>query len=216
MTALIYVIEKEQIRLAMDTLIVSADDKLPLEYSKKFVTLPHVNAVIAGTGLAEFIYSWFFHLENSMDGIGFDQLIESSPSCLLHLERQCENFEITDSTIYQFGYSEQAQCYAGFAFRSPKQWVAERLAYDSLGYKPQVELPQVNDVNQRVFVEIMAEQRRVDLSRPVVDRVGIGGDVHLVTMRGGSITVERLHRFEGYEDDLRIMEQKRKTANSNS
>lgn len=214
MTALIYVIEKDQLRLAMDTLIVSADDKSPLEYQNKFVVFPNVNVVIAGTGLAEFIYSWFLHLENKICDIGFDQLIRSSSSELLHLERQCKNFEITDSTVYQFGYSEQEQCYAGFAFRSPKHWVAERLPYDSLGYKPQVELPQINDVNQQTFVEIMVEQRRVDLTRPVVDRVGIGGDVQLVTMSGGAITVEQLHRFDGYEDDLRIMEQKRMVTTS--
>ncbi len=39
----------------MDTLVVGADDRMPLSFQRKFLSLPESNLIIAGTGHASLI-----------------------------------------------------------------------------------------------------------------------------------------------------------------
>lgn len=53
MTALVYTLQPDQICIAMDTLAVKAEDKMPLCFQRKFLPIPDKNMLIAGTGLRD-------------------------------------------------------------------------------------------------------------------------------------------------------------------
>jgi hypothetical protein len=62
MTALVFALQPDQVCLAMDTLVVGADDRLPMSFQRKFHSLPDSELIVAGTGLANFINGWFAYL----------------------------------------------------------------------------------------------------------------------------------------------------------
>jgi hypothetical protein len=205
MTALIYALQPDQVCLAMDTLTVSADDKTPLLFQTKFSVLPHLQMVIAGTGLAAMVAQWFQFVNGNMVVRDIDHVDFYAPDALRTAEAECPGTDLSTTTLYHFGYSREQQCYVGYAYRSAKNWVSENLPY-ALGVKPPVPVPSTDDIQFPQFlVDVMLEQRRADQSLPLSERVGIGGEVSFVVMRDQSVTVTPVHRFESYENEFQQM-----------
>lgn len=205
MTALIYALQPDQVCLAMDTLTVSADDKTPLLFQTKFSVLPHLKMVIAGTGLAAMVTQWFQFVNGNMVARDIDHVDVYAPAALRRAGAACPGTDLSTTTLYHFGYSDQQQCYVGYAYRSANNWVSEKLPF-ALGVKPPVPVPPTNDIQFPQFlVDVMLEQRRADQLLPHSERVGIGGEVSFVVMRDHSITVTPVHRFESYETEFQQM-----------
>lgn len=59
MSALICYATESEIILAMDTLAVCDPIGPPISFTTKFYPIPHLNAVICGTGLGRFVADWF-------------------------------------------------------------------------------------------------------------------------------------------------------------
>lgn len=208
MTALVFAILPDQISLAMDTLVVDANDKTPLCYLTKFTVLPHLNLVIAGTGLASLITGWFHFVNGSMVVLDIDHLNVFTPESLRRLAAQCPGNDLTTTTLYHFGYSTFEKRYVGYAYRSVNNWEPDRLP-DALSFKPVVHVPPTDDIQFPQFlIDIVAEQRRQDLLLPVSERVGIGGEIQFVVLENGVVTVSTVHRFESYESDYTQMAEK--------
>jgi hypothetical protein len=208
MTALVYIVQPDKIYLAMDTLVVTHDDKIPLYYQTKFTVLPHLNLVIAGTGFASLINGWFHCVNGSMVVRDIDHLKVLAPGLLRDATPRCQGADITTTTLYHFGYSTLEKRYVGYAYRSAKNWEPDRLQ-DALGLKPVIDVQPTRNIQIPQFlIDIVCEQRRKDLSLPVSERVGIGGDIQVVVMENGIVTISTVHRFESYESDYELMTKK--------
>jgi len=208
MTALNYTIQPDQICLAMDTLVISAQDKTPLCYQTKFVTLPHLNLVIAGTGLASLIAHWFHIVNTSAVVRDIDHLNVFAPELLPKIAESQEGTDLTTTTLYHFGYSVANNRYVGYAYRSADNWESDSLP-DALGVKPVVDVPPTDNIQFPQFmIDIVSEQRRQDLLLPQAERLGIGGEIQFVVMQNSTITMSTVHRFESYESDYSRMAEK--------
>jgi len=205
MTALIYALQPDQVCLAMDTLTVSAADKSPILFQTKFAVLPHLDMVVAGTGLAAMVTQWFQFVNGNMVVRDIDHVDCFAPEALRKAEAECPGTELSTTTLYHFGHSLQRQCYVGYAYRSANKWVSEQLPY-ALGVKPPVPVPPTDDIQFPQFlVRVMLEQRRADQLLPLSERVGIGGDISFIVMRNRTVTIAPVHRFESYETEFQQM-----------
>lgn len=74
MTALVFVLQPDQVCIAMDTLVVGADDKKPMSFQRKFLSIPKNDLLIAGTGLANLINGWFAYVSSLSDLNDIDAL----------------------------------------------------------------------------------------------------------------------------------------------
>ncbi len=199
MTALVFALQPEQVCIAMDTLVVGANDRLPLSFQRKFLPVPESDLVIAGTGHAGLIYGWFQHVRGNLSGVSIDDLNQVTPEILRTSVNAKGGLDGLTATIYHFGYSPRQMQYVGFAYRSKHTFRSESLEY-SLGFKPVVKIPQCEEICFPDFlIQIILEQQKQDDLQPLTDRVGIGGDIEFVVMSGRKIQVERVHRFASYE-----------------
>lgn len=208
MTALVFTVQPDQICLGMDTLVVAANDKTPLCYQTKFTILPHLNLVIAGTGLASLVTGWFHFVNGSMVVQDIEHLNAFAPDALRRVTAQCEGTDLTTTTLYHFGYATLEKRYIGYAYRSTNNWESDQLP-DALGFKPVVRnVPTDNIQFPQFLTDIVTEQRRQDLLLPLSERVGIGGDIQFVVMENRTVTVSTVHRFESYDSDYKLMSEK--------
>jgi hypothetical protein len=106
MTAFICVIQPEKILIAMDTLAVDPIDKTPSYYLSKFIQRPESNIVVAGTGSAKLVQSWFDKVTENSDMICLEDLDLIAPTELRSLHQSDELNGVTDSTVYHLGYSK--------------------------------------------------------------------------------------------------------------
>jgi len=189
MTALVFVLDRDSVVLGMDTLAIRADDHSPHLYASKVLPVPHLGGVVCGTGSQRMPLEWFVEIETRVVARDFDFLNEAAPVLLPEIWARLD--EPSTSTIYHFGYSAAEDCYVGFAFRSKNGFVAERLDY-GIGLKPVhedliaiapelLEQPSVHDA----IVELIRVARTLDEALPQSERVGIGGEVHLLTLTEG-------------------------------
>jgi hypothetical protein len=211
MTALVFALQSDQVCIAMDTLVVGANDKMPIYFQRKFAVFPQNNLVVAGTGLANLICAWFSLLQSLPEPRDIDQINETAPSALSSLADSCPGTDVTTATLYHFGYSSRERQYVGYAYRSEHGFRSDRLQY-ALGYKPVVKITPADDIRfPRFLVDIVLEQQRCDHLLPISERVGIGGEIEFVVMSRGAIHVETVHRFSSYEAESIHIEQRAET-----
>jgi hypothetical protein len=199
MTALVFALQPEQVCLAMDTLVVGADDRLPLSFQHKFHSLPDSELVVAGTGLANFINGWFAHL-SALACVGdIDDLNNIAPGVLKASADAAGGLGAITTTIYHFGYSRSDCQYVGYAYRSINEFQSERLPY-GLGFKPHVPVTPTDDINFPEFlVDIVVKQQSADRSLPVQQQLGIGGEIEFAVLSGRTTRIETVHRFLSYD-----------------
>jgi hypothetical protein len=201
MTALVFALQPEEVYIAMDTLVIGADDRMPLCFQRKFLSVPASDLVVAGTGHVDFINGWFQHLQNNPRGATIDDLNEVAPK-IFRASVSAENgLSGLTATIYHFGYSVREHRYAGYAYRSEYDFRSDRLKY-GLGCKPVVQVKPSDNISSPGFmIDIILEQQRQDHLLPITKRVGIGGEIEFVVMSGRTISVETVHRFSSYETE---------------
>lgn len=202
MTALVFALQPEQVCIAMDTLVIGADDRMPMSFQRKFLSVPESELVVAGTGHAGFINGWFRYLQSNLHGATIDELNEEVPSIFRASLRAEGGLSGLTATIYHFGYSAREQRYAAYAYRSEHGFRSDRLKY-ALGYKPVVPVTPNDDIRYPDFlIDIILEQQRQDCLQPLTERLGIGGEIEFVVMSERTIHVETVHRFSSYEAEL--------------
>ncbi|RYZ90005.1 MAG: hypothetical protein EOP04_05245 [Proteobacteria bacterium] len=201
MTALVFVLEEDQICIAMDTLVSSASDRLPMSFQRKFLILPTSELIIAGTGHAGFVNGWLQYFKDNFFGMRIEELNLAAPNVLRNSLIASGGSDGLTATIYHFGYSEQECRYIGYAYRSERDFQADKLQ-DGLAWKPVVPITANDDIRFPDFlIAVMLEQQRRDYLLPTLERVGIGGEIDFVTMSNRSIHVETVHRFSSYESE---------------
>ena len=199
MTALVFAIQPEQVCIAMDTLVIGADDRMPLSFQRKFLSVPGSDLVVAGTGHAGFINGWFQHLQANLRGATIVDLNAEVPNIFCASVSAEGGLSGLTATIYHFGYSAREDRYAGYAYRSEHDFRSDRLQY-ALGYKPVVPVTPNDDIRFPDFlIDIILDQQRQDWLLPITERLGIGGEIEFVVMSDRAIHVETVHRFSSYE-----------------
>jgi len=211
MTALVFALLPEQVCIAMDTLVISFDDKKPQSFQRKFFALPKLNLVIAGTGLANLVNTWFSLVQTMPEIQDIDHLNQLAPSVLRNASTLCFGSHLTTTTLYHFGYSKIEDQYVGYAYRSSSNWESERLQY-ALGFKPVVYVAPTDDIKfPEFFISILLEQQRQDQLLPIAEQVGIGGEIEFVVMTDKTIHIETVHRFVSYDSEKQYLEQNKTT-----
>lgn len=211
MTALIYIYKKDVVWLAMDSLALD-DNKRPLKYASKFFLLPHLQCIVCGTGVLELLIKWFDFIQNSMV---FENVVALNRHVQNHLKRISDELNIPineSSTIYHFGVDKITKEIVGFAYRSSNSYESEKLIY-SMGIKPDYE-----DIVQKA-IDLIAEKgiipgivaivtglKEIDDKLELEQRVGIGGEIHLVVLeKNGLYTVKIIHQFSDYKQGFSEM-----------
>ncbi len=191
----------------MDTLVVGADDRMPLSFQRKFLSLPESNLIIAGTGHASLINGWFQHILINFQIAAIDHINAEAPKILRASVTANGGLSGLTATIYHFGYSLVERKYIGFAYRSTKDFQSERLPYDCLGSNPEIkfELPE-NIAIPSLFIDLMKQQQLADKSLTIDQPVGIGGEVEFVVLRDQKIHIETAYRFDSYINEAEYIE----------
>lgn len=211
MTALLYLLEQERVCLAMDTCSQNIDAdgaRTPGPFCSKVLLIPHLHAVVCGTGIRSLIYYWYAFLQQNAVARNVTELDNIAKAKLPELANECGVSEEHTSTIYHFGYWPEENRMIGFAYRSASGFASEELIY-SLGVKP----PNGIDLEQAMttleahglpggFIEVMKQQKARDDARPPKERVGIGGEIQFLAMSPNGYSLTTCHRFEDYEQHL--------------
>jgi hypothetical protein len=204
MTALNFVIQENQVCLAMDTLSISANDRKPHAYVTKFIALPHLQLIVAGTGHGDILSEWFALVRSSVVATDIEHLNQYATDAISKIASNQEQNEIS-ATVYHFGYSKNKKRFIGYAYRSTNNWVPEELK-EGIGIKPAIKYNFEDDFQlPSSFVKLIIRQRELDLELPLEERIGIGGDIHFVVMNYNAINISICYRFPSYDDDFQEM-----------
>ena len=212
MTALVFALQPDQVCVAMDTLVIGADDHMPLAFQRKFLPLPTSDLLIAGTGHAGFVTGWFGYLQALAHLGDVDDVGSMAPGVLKATADAAGGLGTITTTIYHFGYSRAEDQYVGYAYRSIADFRAERLPY-ALGLKPQVSVASTDDIQFPDFmVDIVVRQQQQDRSHPTSQQLGIGGEIEFVVLSGRTTRIETVHRFASYESERQHIESREAEA----
>lgn len=201
-----YAFAPTQVVLVTDTLSTSTSGDPHIFVSKCFV-IPHLEMVVAGTGVALISQRWAHQLQTAVLARDIDFLDHLVPAALTQVVTDL-NGEFGElpgtSTVYHFGYSEDREEYVGYAYRSEHDFVSEPLQSGGFGVKPRPigDFSSPNDMNEMVQLgrRIRAEQDGLPEGR-----IYIGGELCMTALINRTITVSKLFRFEDFEDQWLTM-----------
>lgn len=204
MSSLIFFSDEQQVMLATDTLAVSPDGQ-PLMFTTKAFILPHLQMLIAGTGVGGFAGRWLVRVNDRIAARDIDHLNYHAPRILATFwADQIKEFPIISErtvTIYHFGFSQTDGLVHTYAYRSANNFESERIGY-GLAVKPECQVDE-DWVLPRDFRPLMDAQRRVQASKPASERVYIGGEITVHHMTKDGFSTWTADRFPDYSDDER-------------
>lgn len=190
----------------MDTLVIGDDDRKPLSFQRKFLSIPENDLVIAGTGHAGFINGWFEYLSSFLDTEYIDQLNVVAPGIFQESINAVGGLGGHTATIYHFGYSKTEAKYVGYAYRSTTGFQSERLPYGCFGFKPEIKVELPEHIEFPSFlIDFVLKQQNQDQTLPIEQRVGIGGEIEFVVLANQDTQIETVHRFATYESELQYI-----------
>ena len=208
MTALVFALQPEQVCIAMDTLVVGADNRMPMAFQRKFLSMPASDLLVSGTGLANFINGWFSYVQTLSRVGDVDDLNAIAPQILKASADAAAGLGAFTTTIYQFGYSRSRGRYVGYAYRSTADFKSEHLPY-ALGLKPHVPVPPTDDIQfPECLIDIIVRQQQHDRSHPIEQQLGIGGEIEFAVLAGRTTRIETVHRFPSYENERQHIERR--------
>jgi hypothetical protein len=198
LTALVYGLSKSEVWLATDSLSLTVDGQLR-KFLTKLYPLPHLSGAMVGTGLAEVALDWFVDIQLNIVAQNILYLNTVGPQRLREIARKYDH--PGTSTIYHFGYDEDGGRFRGFALRSTHDYQAEEIVYGygvkpySDGIRAGLEDGTFGTASAAEIVRIVEEQKRLEDARPIAERVGIGGEVHLLALQQDRQILWVCHRF---------------------
>jgi len=204
MSSLIFHTEESQVLVATDTLATSPDGR-PFKFTTKAFIVPHLRMIMAGTGAGGFLGRWFVHVNDRMIVQDIDNLDYHTPRSLASDWAEFKQ-GLSDpnsnptTTVYHFGFSKQTKVIHSFAYRSTNKFQSERLEQNVLGVKPECTPPDDYRLPRDVR-NMMEEQRTVQKSQPIDQRVYIGGEIQVHHLSKDGFHIYTLDRFEDYDSD---------------
>jgi hypothetical protein len=210
MTGLVFVLQRDGVMVGMDSLACYPSDKSPFKYCSKILSLPHLSAAICPTGTLQLGLDWYVDVQSNILARDLDFVNGIAPERLREIYARLPEPPGT-STVYHFGYSPKEDAFVGVAFRSTNNFVAEVIPY-GVGIKPafdhlvSIAADEVNALGYADgIVSMLHHLRLADDALPMVDRVGIGGEVHLLTLTASRQTLHVVDRWPDFDDQFRQM-----------
>jgi hypothetical protein len=148
--------------------------------------------------VGEFIAKWAHKVQTSMLAKSISHLDEYTPEQLRMLYREMGLPQNITSSVVHIGYDYDMGKFRGFAYQSLKDFNSEELKH---GFYTRPTIPNFQPTENLLddFKRIIAIQREEDLSQPLEDRIGIGGEIHVLVLEPGKFTILQSHKFEDYE-----------------
>ena len=208
MSSLIFEITDNSVAVAVDTMCVDELGSFRGHVSKAFA-IPHLQVVIAGTGVLDVIERFFIAI-NSSSALNHDELAEKSGDLLAEIwedwkqsaeiRRSSDGEAIGDpgitTTVFQFGFSHAAGRYEAVQYHSGEGFRAERIPRsDNLFYKPPAPLLGEKQNGIAEIARIMLSQRAHESSKPASKRIHIGGDILLLCIDQQGVTIRKVYSF---------------------
>lgn len=185
--------------MATDTLAVELDGS-PAFFTSKAFMLPHLNMIVAGTGLSGLTTRWFSHINDNMLVRGIDNLDVHTPGCLKDkYDEICGGLNDVghvSSTIYHIGFSERESMIRSFAYRSENRFQSEALPY-GLAVKPECSVPEPFKLPHDLGA-MMQDQRERQRRSPKEDRIYIGGEIFAIHPTAEGATTSKVAQFDDY------------------
>ena len=183
MTLLNYLLADDAVYVMTDTVISDPDDLVPVGFTTKVYPLPHLQALICGTGHVQPIVEWVAHINLHLLVRDIVQLDPIAPSSLRALFGRCAlqqagEHEVT-TTLYHFGFDSAARRFAGFAYRSVDHFESEPLE-PGFGFAPAPEWPLDASQLKKLpddFIALAKKQKAQDDATKLTKRVGVGGQL---------------------------------------
>lgn len=202
MSSLIFHTEENQVIIATDTLATTVSGEPALFTTKSFI-LPHLQMIIAGTGVAGFLGKWFIRLNSKMLTKGIDNLDYHTPNVLAEIwnNHKVESNIPDDitATIYHFGFSEESGVIHIYVYRSINNFQSEQITQYGIGVKPACTIPDNYEL-PKDFKTMMDEQRSIQSSLPKDERIYIGGKIQIHHLQKQGFSVYTLDKFEDYDE----------------
>lgn len=211
MTAFNFLLQPDFITIVSDTLNCVGPQNRPYLYNSKLHVVPHLHAIVGGTGQG------LFHLECHkalMMRLIVRDIVDADPDvpelfrelwqnhCEL-CSRNGEDISKAKATMYHFGWVETEKRMVAFEYKSGSNFRSERIA-DGCWLHPNTVTEII--VRQPVdLVQITLKQKEIDDALPTEKRAGIGGDIHLIQMTKDAIVVQPAHRCSDFDDVYRQM-----------
>ena len=195
-----FALDPSQVIVVTDTLATHPTGE-PYLLVSKCAVVPHLELVVASTGIAQVGQRWAHQLHTATLARNIDLLDQHVPAALRTIAAALED-EFGElpgtSTVYHFGFSEEKEEYVGYAYRSEKNYVSEDLA-GGFGVKPAPVGPfsAPNDID-----DIVALGRRIRTEQdtgPRESRIYIGGEFWMTVLVNRTIQVSKLFRFDDFE-----------------
>lgn len=201
MSSLIFHTQPDMAIVATDTLAVN-EAGTPVNWTTKAILIPHLQMIVAGTGVAGVCSRWFLRINEDMAVHGIEHLDVHTPQGLVGLyARYSEEVGFPpelSTTIYHFGISEISGEVVAFAYRSENGFRSERLSH-GLKCKPECDVEMGDDLRSGL-IQMMDSQRAIQAAKPAAERIHIGGAIQVLHLTNANATSVRLHTFNDFAD----------------
>jgi hypothetical protein len=212
MTAMNWALREDRVVLVTDSLSLYGDGSgRENTYRTKVFPLPHLRAVMCGTGLFQLVLDWFCAIQLNFVANDLEWLCEyAAPQTLQGLAAKYGDYG-SSTTAYHFGLNRTGDKMIGFAHRSEHGFACERLGYGN-ALKPGTDglLQTFQRLEQQhgtavALVGVMGEQKADDDSQEPSRRIGIGGEVHFMELTANQQSCWTCYRFDDYDETYQRM-----------
>lgn len=200
MSLLMFNLSPTQVFVVTDTL-ATTNSGTPFMFVSKCVAMPHLEMVVAHTGIATVGQRWAYQLQTGVIARDIDLLDRHVQAALQQIDAEVEaefGKPGMSSTIYHLGYSQDRQCYTGYVYRSTNGYASEPME-PGFRIKPGPEgdfnTPNTLEELIQLGVRVRAEQD----ARPIDERVHIGGEFVQTMLGERCMLTSKIHRFEDFE-----------------
>lgn len=200
MSLLMFNLSPAQVFVITDTL-ATTEAGAPFMLVSKCVAMPHLEMVVAFTGIANVGQRWTHQLQTGMVARDIDLLDRHVQSNLQRIESGVEaelGRAVTSSTIYHLGYSQDRECYTGYVYRSTDGYASEPM---EPGFR--IKPAPIGDFStpntQEELIELGLRLRTEQDARSADERIYIGGEFVQTLLSQRCMVTAKVHRFEDFE-----------------
>jgi hypothetical protein len=207
MSLLMFSHELDGIAIVTDTL-ATATDGTPSFFKTKAFPIPHLQMVVAMTGIANVGERLVDRMFTSTLARDIDMAAQHTTAILAAIVAELRaEFGSLDgsSTIYFFGYSPSHGRYVRYVFRSTNGFRVELSTDSGFGVKPHPAGPFEPPSALPEMVGLAERVRSEQAAMPEAERVHIGGQLMLTVLRGQQIAIMQLHEFADIEQQWHQM-----------
>lgn len=200
MSLLMFSHYRQETVILTDTL--ATIDHVPYRYMSKSFIVPHLDLVIAVTGIGNLCGLWHSVINENMLCLNIDMLDRHAPEAIRNIWADLmsdDKLSGQTSTVYHFGISEESGDCVGYAYRSTNDFVSERLPEGGVGIKPQPVGTWEAPDNLPGFIELACRVRKEQDALPISERIDIGGALRVIVIANRTIATSEIYRFDDFE-----------------